>query len=125
MLVRNKKTLSVGIFFAVSFLVVLLLIFSPLFGGKNGLQFSDDSFNRLSKGSSYFIPKVAKLNDKFIGRPFTVSFKADKPDDNPGDAEKRAQNIAKVFTTEGAAVEDNGATLKIEGDKSDRSHVVL
>ncbi len=116
MLVRNKKTFSVGAFFALSFIGVLLLIFSPVFGGKNGLQFSDDSFNRLSKGSSYFIPKVAKSNEKFVGKPFSVSFKVDKPGDAPGDAEKRAQNIAKVFTTAGAAVDVTGASVKIEGD---------
>ncbi len=116
MLIRNKKTFGVGAFFAITFLGVLLLIFSPLFGGKNGLQFSDDSFNRLSKGSSYFIPKVAKSNENFMGRTFSVSIKVDKPEDQPGDAEKRAQNIAKVFTTAGAAVEVNGPAVKIQGD---------
>ncbi len=116
MIVRNKKPFGVGVVFAISFISVLFLIFSPVFGGKNGLQFADDSFNKLSKGSSYFIPKVAKSNEQFMGKRFSVSIKADKPDDKPGDAEKRAENIAKVFTTAGAAVQVTGTSVKIEGD---------
>ncbi len=116
MIVRNKKTFGMGAVFAISFLAVLFMIFSPVFGGKNGLQFADSSFNRLSKGSSYFIPKVAKSNEQFMGRMFSTSIKVDKPEDKPGDAEKRASNISKVFTTAGAKVEVNAATVKIEGD---------
>ena len=116
MLVRNKKTFSVGFTFAVSFLGVLFMIFSPVFGGKNGLQFADNSFNKLAKGSSYFIPKIAKDNEAFMGRMFTVSIKADRPDDMAGVAVKRAENISKVLTTAGAKVEVNGTSLKIEGD---------
>jgi len=41
----------------------------------------------------------------------------DKPEDKPGDAEKRAQRAAKLFTVNpGAKVEVTGAQLKIEGD---------
>lgn len=116
MIVRNKKTFGMGAVFAISFLSVLFLIFSPVFGGKNGLQFADDSFNRLSKGSSYFIPKVTKSNEQFMGRVFSSTIKVDKPEDKPGDAEKRAANIAKVLTTAGAKAEVNAATVKIEGD---------
>lgn len=116
MIVRNKKTFGMGAVFAISFLSVLFLIFSPVFGGKNGLQFADDSFNRLSKGSSYFIPKVTKSNEQFMGRMFSATIKVDKPEDKPGDAEKRAANIAKVLTTAGAKAEVNTATVKIEGD---------
>lgn len=116
MLIRNKKTFSLGTVFAISFIGVLLLIFSSVFGGKNGLQFADDSFNRLAKGSSYFIPKITKNNEAFMGKMFIVSIKADKPDDKPGAAEKRAANISKVMTTAGAKVEVNGTSLKIEGD---------
>ncbi|SPQ01890.1 conserved hypothetical protein [Candidatus Sulfobium mesophilum] len=116
MIVRNKKTFGMGAVFAISFLSVLFLIFSPVFGGKNGLQFADDSFNRLSKGSSYFIPKVTKSNEQFMGRMFSTTIKVDKPEDKPGDAEKRAANIAKVLTTAGAKAEVNAATVKIEGD---------
>ncbi len=116
MLIRNSKRFNLGMLFAASFLGVLFLIFSPVFGGKNGLQFADDSFNRLSKGSSYFIPKVVKNNEKFMGRTFDVTIKANKADDKPGDAEKRAANISKVFTTAGASVEVKGTELKIKGD---------
>ncbi len=116
MIVRNKKTFGMGAVFAISFVSVLFMIFSPVFGGKNGLQFADDSFNRLSKGSSYFIPKVAKSNEKYMGRMFSTTINANKPEDKPGDAEKRAGNISKVFTTAGAKVEVKAATIKIEGD---------
>lgn len=114
----SKKTLGVGIALALSFLVALFLIFSPIFGeGKNGLVFADDLFNKLSKGSSYFIPKVAKDNEKFMGRMFTVNIKVSKPEDKPGDAEKRAERAAKLFTVNpGAKVEVKGSELKIEGD---------
>ncbi len=116
MLIRNKKPFSIGAFFAMTFLGVLFMIFSPVFGGKNGLQFADDSFNRLSKGSSYFIPKVAKNNEKFMGRAFSVSINVAKPDDKPGDGEKRSEMVAKVFNTAGATVEVKGTELKIAGD---------
>jgi len=114
----SKKTLGVGIALALSFLVALFLIFSPIFGdGKNGLVFADDLFNKLSKGSSYFIPKVAKDNEKFMGKMFTVNIKVSKPEDKPGDAEKRAERAAKLFAVNpGAKAEVIGSQLKIEGD---------
>lgn len=114
----SKKSLGIGIALAVSFLVVLFLIFSPIFGeGRNGLVFADDLFNKLSKGSSYFIPKVAKENEQFMGKMFTVSFKIDKPEDKPGDAEKRAERASKLFTVNpGARAEVNGSEMKIDGD---------
>ncbi len=109
MTIPNKKPFGIGIFLAISFLVVLFLIFSPIFGeGKNGLTFADDLFNKLSKGSSYFIPKVTKGNEKFIGKAFSVSIKLDKPEAN--------EKTAKLFTTAGAKAEIADDSLKIEGD---------
>ncbi|HMK50541.1 MAG TPA: hypothetical protein VK435_10855 [Thermodesulfovibrionales bacterium] len=114
----HKGHLGVGIILAITFWCVLFLIFSPLFGqGRNGLEFADEMFNTLAKGSSYFIPKVAKSNEKFMGRMFSAVIKMDKPEDKPGDAEKRADRAAKLFTINpGAKVEVNGSQLKIEGD---------
>ncbi len=109
MIVRNKKMFGMGIVLAISFLSVLVLIFSPVFpGGKNGLVFSDDMFNKLSKGSSYFIPKVAKSVEKVNGKALSVSINLDKIED--------VENTAKLFTTAGATVEIQSTQLKIQGD---------
>jgi hypothetical protein len=119
----QKKHMAYGIALGISFIVVLVLIFSPIFPKttagepQNGLQWADEMFNSLAKGSSYFIPKVEKSNEKFMGKMFTVSIKLGKPEDKPGDGEKRAERASKLFTVnEGAKVEVNGAELKIEGD---------
>ena len=118
----SKKHLGIGIVLAISFWIVLFLTFSHIFpksaDGKpqNGLEWADETFNRLSKGSSYFIPKVAKDAEKYNGKTFSVTIKMNKEGDKPGDAEKRAVNASKVFLVAGAAAEVKGDELKIEGD---------
>jgi hypothetical protein len=106
----NKKTLSIGIFLAMTFSAVLLIIFSPVFGdGRNGLQYSDDMFNKLSKGSSYFIPKVAKSNEQFKGANFEVVIKLEKPEQqNPG--------ALKLLATAGADARTASPDIQIRGD---------
>lgn len=109
MLVKNKKIFGIGMFFAVTFIGVLLVIFSPIFGnGKNGLMYSDDSFNKLAKGSSYFIPKVTKSVEKVSGKALSVTITVDKAED--------VQNTAKLFTIAGATVETGDTQLRINGD---------
>jgi hypothetical protein len=74
-------------------------------------------FNQLAKGSSYFIPKVAKSNEKFMGKMFAVTIDLSKPEDKAGDAEARATRASRLFTINpGGTVEVSGAKLKIEGD---------
>jgi hypothetical protein len=108
MLVKNKKPFSVGVIFSISFLGILLLIFSQVFMGKNGLEFADDSFNKLAKGSSYFIPKISKSVEKFAGKPFSALVKMDSAQD--------VQITEKLFTTAGAKVTATDRELAVEGD---------
>lgn len=123
MAIKHKKHMAFGIVLAISFFVILVLMFLPIFGKIddkkiNGLEWADEMFNKLAKGSSYFIPKVTKSNEEFMGKMFTVTLKMGKPDDKPGDAEKRAERSAQLFiVNEGIAkVEIKGSELKIEGD---------
>ena len=120
---QAKKHLGLGIIMALSFFVVLFLMFSPIFPKtvdgqpQNGLQWADEMFNQLAKGSSYFIPKVAKENERFMGTMFSATLKMDKPEDKPGESEQRATRASQLFTLNpGAKVEVNGIELKIEGD---------
>ncbi len=110
MLIKNSKMFNVGALFAITFLGVLFLIFSPVFSGKNGLEFADESFNKLAKGSSYFIPKVAKSVEKFAGKPVAAVISLDKSED--------AAAVEKILGTAGAKVIRKDAALTVEGDIS-------
>lgn len=108
MVIKNSKKFNIGALFAITFLGVLFTIFSPFFQGKNGLEFADASFNKLAKGSSYFIPKVSKVVEPYVGKSFTASITLDKAED--------AESTAKLFTIAGAKAEQKDASLKITGD---------
>ena len=108
MLIKNPKIFNIGALFAVTFIMVLGLIFSPVFKGKNGLEFADSSFNKLAKGSSYFIPKVAKDVEKVAGKPLQVSITLDTAED--------ATDTAKLFAAAGAKATTESTALKIDGD---------
>jgi hypothetical protein len=74
MLITDKKTMSLGLFLGLSFLGILVLIFSPVWGqGRNGLKFSDRLFNSLAKGSAYFIPEVTGNVNKLDKQQLVVS----------------------------------------------------
>lgn len=76
MLIRNKKAFIRGLLLLLSFLVVFVIFFLPVFpaqegGGKttNGLEYADHLFNTLSKGSSnFFDPTLQKPDsvDKMV-----------------------------------------------------------
>src|SRR5512134_1715441 len=109
MALRNSKTFGIGVVLAVSFFSVLALIFAPVFGdGKNGLTFADDLFNKLSKGSSYFIPKLQSGVQGFAGRPFEAAVTLDKPE--------TAALAVTLFSGAGASASADGAKLTVSGD---------
>jgi len=108
MLVRNKKTFSMGFLLAISFLVVLFLIVAPIYDGKNGLNFSDDLFNKLAKGSSYFIPKIQKSVDGYVGKSFSVTVKMDKAE--------QVEPATKMLLAAGVQVGTKGSEITISGD---------
>jgi hypothetical protein len=115
---RNSKSVGVGVVLALSFFAVLALIFTPVFGsGMNGLDFADDLFNKLSKGSSYFIPKLQKSVQAYAGRQFAVQISLDKPE--------TAALAEKLFTAAGATAKAEGGKLAVSGDLGAVLAVVL
>jgi len=105
----NSKKITVGVILLVSFTVVLILIFMPIFGhGRNGLEFSDDFFNSLSKGSSNYMDAMRKVAKKFDGKTFDVVIKAANED--------QVKKVGLLYTEAGAQVEATGVEMKISGD---------
>jgi len=109
MIIVDKQAFSIGTFLAITFCGVLVLIFSPIYGaGRTGLQFSDDIFNKLSKGSSYFIPQLQEENAAFRGKPFAVTFEMENAE--------QVETALDVLSTAGAQVRAKGKSMEVSGD---------
>jgi hypothetical protein len=76
MVIENKNRFFLGLGLLATFFVVLILVFSPLFNGKNGLEFLDNLYNSIAKGSAYYIPKVLKDIKEYKGTNINVTIKS-------------------------------------------------
>lgn len=107
--VRNKKTFTIGIIMIASFILCYVGMMSPNFGnGRNGLQYADDMFNSLSKGSAYLIKDAQKVADGQKGTNINLTVKASSTAD--------AVKWGKLYTTAGATVTVKEASVTIDGD---------
>lgn len=109
-MIASKKKLTTGTLLLLSFVCVFITLFMPIFGeGKNGLEFSDDLFNKLAKGSSYFIPKVRTEIKKTEGKQIAINVKFKKP-------EEMAKTADVLLAKVGATGELKGNVYEIKGD---------
>ena len=105
----QSKLKGRGIVMLVTFFILLVVIFMPVFPGKvNGLDYMDNLFNMISKGSSYFIPKAMKDSEKFAGKMIDV--KVVMADD------KQAVETAKLLEVNGAQAKVSGKELVVKAD---------
>ena len=75
MIVKNKKRFVWGLSLGLSFGVILVLMFSPIFHGENGLQAADRLFNSIAKGSTNYFPDLLEKNKRFKDTKFEVTLK--------------------------------------------------
>jgi len=109
MLITNKALFNKGLLLFVSFLCVFASIFMPIWGGgHNGLDAADNMFNRLSKGSSYFIPGVREQVVKLEGKQITVTAKIKDANIAP----RAVENLTKA----GATAELKAGAVTYSGD---------
>ena len=110
-MIAKKKEFYGGSLMLLAFIAVLIIIFSPVFKGQNGLEYLDALYNSISKGSAYYIPTVKEESGKFVGRSIDVTLSmAD---------EKQANQTAILFKKGGASATVTGASLRITGDRQD------
>jgi len=107
-MIANQKKFYSGAILLSGFMVVLIIIFMPVFNGHNGLSYLDSLYNSISKGSAYYIPKLKEEAVEFSGRSITLTL-------NLAD-ERQAGEIQPLFEKGGASVELSGKALKISGD---------
>lgn len=108
MLIKDKGHFIKGILLAVTFLVVLFIMFSPFFNGENALRASDRLFNSIAKGSTYYMPGLQKKTQAYVGKTIDISIKFKTQD--------MAQKAAKILTVAGADVKATGEQLQVKCD---------
>ncbi len=108
MLVQNKRAFFKGIILMITFLVVLFLMFTPLFKGKNALEAADELFNSISKGSTSYIGDLKKQAEAYKGAEINVNLQVKKPE--------QAEKMKKVLGASGAKVTAEGEKLTASGD---------
>ncbi|MDY6792585.1 MAG: hypothetical protein SWH54_15090 [Thermodesulfobacteriota bacterium] len=107
-MIAKKKEYYGGVGMLIGFFVILVIVFSPIFKGHNGLEYLDALYNSISKGSAYYIPKVKEQTDQFIGSSISVTLDMKN--------ETQAKQTAPLFMKSGALVNVSGVQLKVSGD---------
>jgi len=73
MIIKNKKHFVWGLGLGLSFVVILVLMFSPFFQGENGLQAADRLFNSIAKGSTNYFLGLLEKNKHFMDTEFEAT----------------------------------------------------
>jgi len=107
-MIAHKKEFYGGFFMLVAFLVILVLMFMPLFKGHNMLEYLDALYNSISKNSAYYIPEVREEAQKFDETSVSVTLDMGE--------EERARHTAQLFMQGDALVNSSGTEVKISGD---------
>lgn len=107
-MIVDKIKFYTGVGMLVLFAGVLVVMFSPVFDGKNGMQYIDELYNSISKGSAYYISDMQEESAKFIGTPLvaTINMKT----------EEQAGQVVLLNQQSGAEVTASGVQLTINGD---------
>lgn len=107
-MIADKKTFFTGLTLMVIFIVVLIVMFSPVFGGQNALRYLDALYNSISKGSAYYIPAVKEKCNDFAGHAISVKLEMEN--------EEQAQQTVLLYEQGGAEAVASGNSVRITGD---------
>ncbi len=107
-MITDKKKFFSGLLMMVVFIVVLVLMFMPLFDGKNGMEYLDNLYNSISKGSAYYIGDVKKETDTFLNKKISVGL--------PITNKEQASRAAALFEKGGAEITVSENELQVQGD---------
>lgn len=77
-MIAKKREFYIGVIMLTGFAVILAILFSPIYHGKNGLCFLDNMFNSMSKGSAYYIPAMKVEADNLTGKTINLNLSMDK-----------------------------------------------
>jgi len=104
----QSRALWAGIGLLTTFLVVLVVMFMPIFGEQNALDFMDSLYNSISKGSAYYIGDLADATSPHQGKTFDMPLDFEDPD--------QAEIVALLLEKNGAGVDPASREPSASGD---------
>jgi len=104
----NKRTAAIGVSMFGCFVVILVMMFMPLFGGKNTLEYLDDLYNSISKGSAYYIPAMREEIDAVADSIINVTLEMK--------SEEQAEQTALLYRESGTESAASGTAVTISGN---------
>jgi len=107
-MIADKVKFYGGLGMIATFLVLLAIIFSPVFSGRNALEYADELYNSISKGSAYYIPDVKEDIAEFTGVYVSTTIKMKD--------QQQAYQTALLHRESGAEATASGADLVVKGD---------
>lgn len=107
-MIANKSKYITGAMLLIVFAGVFVAIFIPMFDGKNGLEYLDNLYNSISKGSAYYIDTVRKDLETIQTPELTVKMTMK--------SELQAQQTVPLFMQAGAQVGQSGTQLTATGN---------
>lgn len=110
-MIRDSKAFIIGLLMLISFAGIYFYMMTPSFGnGRNGLEFADDMFNSISKGSVQdVIQEEVKNQAKWEGTTIDVILKCK----DEAQADRWSQALQKV---DGAVVSVDQANVALKTD---------
>ncbi len=107
-MIAKKGEFTLGLGLLAAFFIVLIIFFSPIFDGKNGMVYLDDLYNTISKGSAYYVPYAKEESAKMKGTVLEAALSLKN--------EEMAQQAVSLFTEAGATAQVSGTTVTVKGD---------
>lgn len=104
---QHKKSLTLGIVTLIAFFIVLIIMFFPIFSGKNAFQAADDFFNSIAKGSSNYFDTVRATIETEKGNKIKIEVSTKV---------EQGKNFAIALKKAGAEVIEKGEKIEISCD---------
>ncbi|WP_316901056.1 hypothetical protein [Pseudodesulfovibrio indicus] len=106
-MIYNKKEFYGGFALLIVFFIVLFMMFQPIYHGHNAMQYLDNLYNSISKGSVDYSSQVRMETDKYNNTNVDLKL-------TYGDEIVAAQS-ADLFLKSGAQVSVEGKVLHVTG----------
>jgi len=107
-MIHNKKEFTGGLVLIVTFFIVLITMFQPIFDGHNALGYLDNLYNSISKGSAYYVDNLKEEAKTVSGTQINVTMKME--------SETQAADSVVLITAAGATASAQGKELTVSGD---------